>query len=61
LAAIAAGVRLLVSEDGLPSSPRSPAGFREHLGVDVAITPGRYDAYHEYPYELAEAVRPLLA
>ena len=30
------------------------------LGVNVATTPGRHDAYHEHPAEFAAAVRPFL-
>jgi pimeloyl-ACP methyl ester carboxylesterase len=60
LAAIAAPVRLLVSEDGLPVFAEIARRFGKRLGVDVAGTPGGHDAYHEYPDELAAAVRPFL-
>jgi pimeloyl-ACP methyl ester carboxylesterase len=60
LAAIAAPVRLLVSEDTLPVLAEVTDRFGERLGVDVATTPGRHDAYGEYPDEFAAAVRPLL-
>ena len=34
--------------------------FGRHLGVEVATTPGGHDAYHQYPEELAAALRPFL-
>ncbi len=34
--------------------------FGERLGVNVAVTPGGHDAYHEYPDELAAAMRPFM-
>jgi pimeloyl-ACP methyl ester carboxylesterase len=55
-----APVRLLVSEDGLPFFAQIAGRLGERLGVDVATTPGRHDAYHQYPREFAEAVRPFL-
>ena len=58
--AIAAPVRLLVSEDGLPFFAQIAGRLGERLGVDVATTPGRHDAYHEYPSEFAAALRPFL-
>lgn len=60
LAALSAPERLLVSEDGLPFFAEIAGRLGERLGVDVATTPGRHDAYHEYPSELAEAMRPFL-
>ena len=60
LASLAAPVRLLVSEDGLPFFAEIAGRLGERLGVDVATTPGRHDAYHEYPCEFAEALRPFL-
>ena len=60
LAALAAPVRLLVSEDGLPVFAEIAGRLGKRLGVEVATTPGRHDAYHDYPEELAEAVRPFL-
>jgi pimeloyl-ACP methyl ester carboxylesterase len=60
LAAIVAPVRLLVSEEGLPVHAEVARRFSERLGVDVAITPGSHDPYHEYPDELAAAVRPFM-
>jgi len=53
-------VRLLVSEDGLPFFAEIAARLGERLGIDLATTPGRHDAYHQYPRVLAEAVRPFL-
>ena len=58
--AIAAPVRLLVSEDGLPFFAQIAGRLGERLGVDVATTPGRHDAYHAHPSEFAEAMRPFL-
>jgi pimeloyl-ACP methyl ester carboxylesterase len=60
LAAIPVPVRLLVSEDGLPVFAEVAGRLGKRLGVDVATTPGRHDAYHAYPDDLAEAVRPFL-
>jgi pimeloyl-ACP methyl ester carboxylesterase len=60
LAAVAAPVRLLVSEDGLPVFAEIAGRFGKRLGVDVATTPGRHDGYHEYAGEFAEAMRPFL-
>jgi pimeloyl-ACP methyl ester carboxylesterase len=60
LAAIGAPVRLLVSAEGLPAFAEIAGRLGERLGVDVATTPGRHGAYHEYPYELAGTVRPFL-
>ena len=60
LAALSAPVNLLVSEDGLPFSPEITGRLGKRLGVEVATTPGTHAAYHDHPYELAEAVRPFL-
>jgi pimeloyl-ACP methyl ester carboxylesterase len=60
LAAIPVPVRLLVSEHGLPVFAEIARRLGKRLGVDVATTPGSHAAYHEHPYELAEAVRPFL-
>jgi pimeloyl-ACP methyl ester carboxylesterase len=60
LAAIPVPMRLLVSADGLPVFAEIAGRLGKRLGVDVARTPGRHDAYHEHPEELAEAVRPFL-
>jgi pimeloyl-ACP methyl ester carboxylesterase len=60
LAAIAAPVRLLISEDSLPVFAEVADRLGERLGVDVATTPGRHDAYSEYPDEFAATVRPFL-
>ena len=60
LAALSAPVSLLVSEDGLPFSPEITGRLGKRLGVEVATTPGTHAAYHDHPYELAEAVRSFL-
>lgn len=60
LAAIPVPVRLLVSEDGLPVFAEVAGRLGKRLGVEVATTPGRHDAYHTHPDELAETVRRLL-
>jgi pimeloyl-ACP methyl ester carboxylesterase len=60
LASLAAPVRLLVSEDGLPFFAQIAGRLGERLGVEVATTPGRHAAYHEHPSEFAEAMRPFL-
>jgi pimeloyl-ACP methyl ester carboxylesterase len=60
LATIAAPMRLLVSEDSLSVFAEVASRFGERLGVDVSTTPGRHDAYTEYPDEFAAAMRPFL-
>jgi pimeloyl-ACP methyl ester carboxylesterase len=60
LAAIVAPVRLLVGEEALPVFAEVARRFGARLRVDVATTPGGHDAYHEYPDELAAAMRPFL-
>jgi pimeloyl-ACP methyl ester carboxylesterase len=60
LATIAAPMRLLVSEDSLSVLAEVAGRFGERLGVDVSTTPGRHDAYTEYPDEFAAAMRPFL-
>ena len=60
LTSLAAPVRLLVSEDSLPFIAEIAGRFGRRLGVEVTATPGGHDAYHEYPAELAAAVRPFL-
>ena len=60
LAAMSAPVRPLVSKDSLPFFAEIAGRLGKRLGVDVATTPGRHDAYHEYTEEFAEAMRPFL-
>jgi pimeloyl-ACP methyl ester carboxylesterase len=60
LASLAAPVRILVSEDGLPFFAQIANRLGQRLGVDVSTTPGRHDGYHEYPSAFAEALRPFL-
>lgn len=60
LAAMSTPVRLLVSEDSLRFWAEIAGRLGRRLGVDVATTPGTHDAYHEYPEEFAEAMRPFL-
>jgi pimeloyl-ACP methyl ester carboxylesterase len=60
LAAIAAPVRLLVSNDSLPFFAEMTHRLGNRLDVDVAVTPGTHAPYLDHPRELAEAVRPLL-
>ena len=60
LTSLAAPVRLLVSEDSLPFLAEIAGRFGQRLGVEVTTTRGGHDAYHEYPEELAAAVRPFL-
>jgi pimeloyl-ACP methyl ester carboxylesterase len=60
LAALQVPVRLLVSADGPPFFAEIARRLGERLGVDVATTPGRHDAYSEDPHELGEAMRPFL-
>ena len=61
LAAMAARLRLLVSEESLPVFAEIAGRFGKRLeGVGVTTTPGGHDAYHEYPDEFAAAMRPFL-
>ena len=60
LTAISVPMRPLVSEDGFPFFAEISGRLGKLLGVDVGTTPGRHDAYHEYPEQFAEAVRPFL-
>ena len=63
LTSLAAPMHLLVSEeseDRLPFLAEIAGRFSQRLGVEIATTPGGHDAYHEYPEELAAAVRPFL-
>jgi pimeloyl-ACP methyl ester carboxylesterase len=60
LSSVTTPVRLLVSEDSLPFFAEIAGRLGERLGVDVATTPGRHDAYHEHPSEFADAMRPFL-
>ncbi len=60
LAALSPSVRLLVSEDGPPVFAEIARRMSERLRVDVATTPGRHAVYHDFPYELAETVRPFI-
>jgi pimeloyl-ACP methyl ester carboxylesterase len=63
LTSLAAPVHLLVSEeseDRLPFLAEIAGRLSQRLGVEVATTPGGHDAYHEYPEELAAALRPFL-
>jgi pimeloyl-ACP methyl ester carboxylesterase len=63
LTSLAAPVRLLVSEDSedsLPFIAEIAGRLGQRLGVEVATTRGGHDVYHEYPAELAAAVRPFL-
>jgi hypothetical protein len=49
LTAIPVPVRPLVSEHGLPVFAEIAGCLGERLGVDVATTSARHDAYHAYP------------
>jgi pimeloyl-ACP methyl ester carboxylesterase len=60
LGAIAAPVRLIVSEEGLPFFAEIARRLAERLAVDVATAPGTHATYHEHPHELAALVRPFL-
>ena len=60
LTAISVPLRPLVSEGSFPFFAEISGRLGERLGVDGGTTPGRHDAYHEYPEEFAEAVRPFL-
>ncbi len=60
LAAIAVPVLLVVSEDSHDFFAEVTRRLSGRLGADVATTPGRHGAYHDYPKELAETIRPFL-
>ena len=60
LTAISVPVRPLVSKGSLPFFAEISGRLGKRLGVDVGTTPGRHDAYNEYPEEFAEPVRPFL-
>ncbi len=60
LAAIAAPVLVLVSEQSLPVYAQAAARLAERLGVDVRRTPGTHSAYDDHPHELAQTIRPFL-
>ena len=60
LNAIGVPVHLLVSEDSFPFFAQIAGRLGERLGVDVATTPGRHDAYRQHPSGFAEAMRPFL-
>jgi pimeloyl-ACP methyl ester carboxylesterase len=60
LTAVSVPVRPLVSKDSLSFLAEIGGRLGKCLGVDVGTTPGGHDAYHEYPEEFAEAVRPFL-
>src|SRR5262249_24541206 len=60
LAALQVPVRLLVSTNGPPFLAEIAGRLGKRLGVEVASTPGRHDAYAEYPSELAESMRRFL-
>ena len=60
LRGVAERVRLLVSADGLPVYTEMATRLGERLGVDVETTAGTHVAYHDHPWELTAAVRPLL-
>ena len=60
LAALAAPVHLIVSEDSLSFFAEVIRRLGKRLGVDVATTPGTHAAYHDHPRELAGLIRPFL-
>jgi pimeloyl-ACP methyl ester carboxylesterase len=60
LAALAAPVRLIVSEDSQSVLAEVIRRLGRRLGVEVATTPGTHAAYHDHPRELAELIRPFL-
>jgi pimeloyl-ACP methyl ester carboxylesterase len=60
LAAIAAPVQVLVSEQGRLPGHQAAGRLAERLGVAVIRTPGTHTAYHDRPEELARTLRPFL-
>ena len=60
LAAIAAPVLVLVSEDSQPVYAQAAGRLARRLGVEVARTPGTHTSYNDHPHELAQTIRPFL-
>jgi pimeloyl-ACP methyl ester carboxylesterase len=60
LAAIAAPVMVLVSEQTHGVYAQAAGRLAERLGVEVTRTPGTHTAYHDHPRELAQTIRPFL-
>lgn len=60
LAAIAAPIQLLVSDDSLPAFGEAAGRLAERLGVELMRTAGTHFPYLDHPRGLAETVRPFL-
>jgi pimeloyl-ACP methyl ester carboxylesterase len=60
LAAIAAPVLVLVSEDSHAVYAQAAGRLADRLGVEVTRTPGTHTAYHDHPEDLARTLRPFL-
>ncbi len=60
LAAIAAPVLVLVSEQSLPVYAQAAGRLAERLGIAATWTPGTHTAYYDHPHELAQTIRPFL-
>ena len=60
LAALAAPLYLIVSDDSRPAFTEIAHRFAQRLGLEVATTPGGHAAYHDRPRELADLLRPVL-
>jgi pimeloyl-ACP methyl ester carboxylesterase len=60
LAAIAAPILVLVSDQGLSVYTQAGGRLAQRLGAEVTRTPGTHTCYHDYPHELADTIRPFL-
>jgi pimeloyl-ACP methyl ester carboxylesterase len=60
LAAIAAPVMVLVSEQSLPVYAQAAGRLAQRLGVEVTRTPGTHTSYNDHPHELAQTIRPFI-
>jgi pimeloyl-ACP methyl ester carboxylesterase len=60
LAAIAAPVMVLVSEQSHAVYAQAAERLAERLGVEVMRTPGPHCSYDDHPHQLARTIRPFL-
>jgi pimeloyl-ACP methyl ester carboxylesterase len=60
LAAIAAPVQVLVSDDSHPFFEQAAGRLADRLGVRTTRTPGTHFPYLDHPQQLAQTIRPFL-
>ena len=60
LAAIAAPVMVLVSEQSHAVYAQAAGRLAERLGVEVTRTPGPHSSFDDHPHQLARTIRPFL-